>query len=120
MTHVFPRLPRNADATLGGIQDLLQGPVLRDAKKFLTPKALAKMSDKNVRLVDFRAEIPIIKAPVVREVSADQDNVTRLKSTDAITDELGSFPFFKMDQFDFRMIVPPVIDKRYPVLPYAE
>jgi hypothetical protein len=56
----------------------------------------------------------------MREVSADQDNITRLKGTDAVTYELSPFPFLKIDQFDFGMIMPPVINKGDPVLPHAE
>jgi hypothetical protein len=65
-------------------------------------------------------EVSIVESPVMGEVGADKDYVAGFKLFDTIANELSAFAFLKMDQFDFGVIMPAVIDIWYQVLAYTE
>src|ERR1700722_19325164 len=70
--------------------------------------------------IAFLVEIHIIIPPIVREVTSYQNDVAGLEPLDVISDELRAIALVEDDELHFRMVVPAVIDKRVPVLPYAK
>jgi hypothetical protein len=54
-------------------------------------------------------EIRIVKTPVMGQARTNQHYIARFKPADIIANELGAFAFFKMDQFNLYMVMPPVI-----------
>src|SRR3954469_4080007 len=65
-------------------------------------------------------KIGIIKSPIMRKVRSNQDYITRFKTFDTVTYELGSISFFEMDELHFRMIMPSVIHMRYKIPPHTK
>jgi hypothetical protein len=65
-------------------------------------------------------EIGIVETPVMRQVGADQHHVACFKMFDTVADELCALTFFKMDQFDFGVIMPAIINIRHKVAPYTK
>src|ERR1700722_4432828 len=66
------------------------------------------------------AEIHVVVAPIMREIAAHKNDVTGLEPLDVIADELRAVALGEDNELHFRVVVPAVIDKRVPVLPYAE
>src|ERR1700722_13415920 len=66
------------------------------------------------------AEIHVVVAPIMREIAAHKNDVTGLEPLDVIADELRAVALVEDNELHFRVVVPAVIDKRVPVLPYAE
>ena len=62
----------------------------------------------------------VVVPPVVREVGADEDDITGLKPFDMIAYELRTAALMEKDQLQFGVVVPAIIDERVPVFPYAE
>src|SRR6185436_826226 len=87
----------------------------------LAPEVLAKMSHPYIgsyRAILFK--INIIKSPIMRQVRTNQYYISCFKLFDTVADELCAFTFIKMDQFDFGMIMPAVIDVRNKIPPYTK
>lgn len=68
----------------------------------------------------FFVEINIIIPPVMRQIGAYQDNITRIESLDMIPHELRTAAFVKINELDLGMIMPAIVDIRVPVFTYAE
>src|SRR3954463_7837696 len=87
-------------------------------KELFSPEVFIEMGDADIShgfCVFFKEGI--VKAPVVGKVGTYHYNITGFESFDAVADELCSFSFFKMDQFNFRMVMPTIIDMGNEVSP---
>src|SRR5580704_13079084 len=109
------------EAVTGPFKETTDLPRLRQIEKAITPEVLRKMNDGGMhRLVIFYSKMHVVITPVMRQVRADQDDVTGMKALDMVADELGAAAPVEDDQLRFGVIVPAVIDKGIPVVPDAE
>ncbi|MNL87861.1 hypothetical protein D3C87_2172450 [compost metagenome] len=56
----------------------------------------------------------------MRQVCTQQNDITRFKMFDAIADKLRAITFIEIDQFDFLVVMPFIIDRRLQILPNAK
>jgi hypothetical protein len=55
----------------------------------------------------------------MRKVFSNNYDIAGFESAYAVTNEFGTLTFFDIDEFNFGMIMPPVID-REEILPYTK
>src|SRR5687767_14134637 len=95
--------------------------ILRKLKELAAPEVLAKMSHPYIGSygpVFFK--IDIIKSPIVRQVGTYQNHVSGFKLFYTIADELRALTLFKMDQFNFGVVMPAIINVGNKILSYTK
>ena len=109
------------DAAPGFFEEASDGFGLRQVEEGVAPKILGKVNDGGMHgPIAVTAEIYVIVAPIMWEVAAHKNDITGLEPLDVIADELRAVALVEDNELHFRVVVPAVIDKRVPVLPYAE
>jgi hypothetical protein len=102
-------------------QQMADGFGLRQLQKWLAPEVLREMNHGGMNFASaVFVKIWIVVPPVMGQVGTYQDNIPGIEPGDMIANELCSASLMKIDELNFGMIVPAIIDVRVPVFTNTE
>jgi hypothetical protein len=94
---------------------------LREMEECVPTEVLTKVGDADIgRRIYLSLEIGIVKTPVMGKIGAHEDYVPRPESPHIVSYELSALSSLEMDQFNFCMKMPAIIDVRNEIPTDAE
>jgi hypothetical protein len=108
--YFFPGVPFHLKPSFGAVEDSPDLHRLRELQECITAKILAELSHTDIGLyTPGYFETGVVEAPVMRQVGAYEDHITRAKPAHIVSDELHTLSFLDVYQFDLGVEMPAIV-----------